>query len=357
MADTFRCSDAARERMDPMLGTAPPQRRLLLVEQDSGWGSDALASLDVPDDLREEIRASTAGSGTRVMLIRRPGRQRSSVCLMRAWCVVDPFAPAGHRITWGTWSYPTELLAGVERAEELASWARAAGHAAPGQEHDTGPQARALPADTRQPRTGTPPGDDELLLLVCTNGRKDVCCAVRGRPVALSLAQRFPEETWECTHTGGDRFAANVVVLPDGAIYGGLDTDSALETVAAHRQGRPGEVRQHLRGLIGYPRPVQAALLGTQLELGLPWGQTRLGPLVEATARLPESQVEEQGEQLAAAGAEVARWRIDVDVADGRQMVADVTEHLRPAAALTCKAVGRPAHSRVPLFKGVALRA
>lgn len=319
-----------------MLGTAPPQRRLLLVEQDSGWGSDALASLDVAEDLREEIRGRAAASGTRVMLIRRPGRQRSSVCLMRAWCVVDPSAPAGHRVTWGTWAYPTELFAGVERAEELASWAGA--------------------ADDPQPRTGTAPGDDEPLLLVCTNGRKDVCCAVRGRPVALSLAERFPEETWECTHTGGDRFAANVVILPDGAIYGGLDTDSALETVQSHREGRPGEARQHLRGLIGYPRPVQAAILGTQLELGLAWGQTRLGPVVEATARLPESQVEEQAEQLAADGAEVARWRIDVDVADGRQMVAEVTEHLRPAAALTCKAVGRPAHSRVPVFAGVAPR-
>lgn len=336
-----------------MLGTAPPQRRLLLVEQDGGWGSDALASLDIPDDLREEVGARTAGSGTRVMLIRRPGRQQSSVCFMRSWCVVDPFAPEGHRVTWGTWSYPAELFAGVERAEELASWAEAGGPAdGAGREGDSPPEG-----DAGHAGSGTPPGDDEPLLLVCTNGRKDVCCAVRGRPVALALAERFPEQTWECTHTGGDRFAANVVVLPDGVIYGGLDTGSALEAVDAHREGRPGDVRQHLRGLLGYPRHVQVALLGTQLELGLPWGQTRLGPAVEATARLPEEQVQQQGEQLAAQGTEVARWRIDVDLADGRQMVADVSEHLRPAAALTCKAVDRPAHSRVPVLESVTPRA
>lgn len=320
-----------------MLGTAPPQRRLLLVEQDGGWGSDALASLAVPDDVRAEIGDRTGRVATRVMLIRRPGRQSSSVCQLRSWCVVDPAAPEGHRVTWGAWSYPTELFAAVERAEELESWER------------TG--------DGGQPQTETPAGADEPLLLVCTNGRKDVCCAVRGRPVALGLAARFPEQTWECTHTGGDRFAANVLLLPDGAIYGGLDTDSALEAVQAHRDGRPGAVQQHLRGLIGHPRPVQAALVGALLELGLAWGQVRPGPVVGTTARLSEEEVQAREQELAADGTEVARWRIDVDVIDGPRVVAEVSEHLRPATALTCKAVERPTHSRVPVFEGLTPRA
>ena len=53
----------------------------------------------------------------------------------------------------------------------------------------------------------------------------------------------------------------------------------------------------------------------------------------------------------------VARWQIDVDVFDGRRVVAEVSEHLRPAAALTCKAVERPTHSRVPVFEGLTVRA
>lgn len=345
MADSFRCSDAARERRDPLLGTAPPQRRLLLVEQDGGWGSDALASLAVPDDLREQIRGRTDRVATRVMLIRRPGRQSSSVCSLRSWCVVDTEGREGHRVTWGTWSYPTDLLTAVERAEELAAWERE-GSAAPSGRDD----------GTRR-RTHSPPGDDEPLLLVCTNGRKDLCCAVRGRPVALALAQRWPEQTWECTHTGGDRFAANVLLLPDGAIYGGLDPDSALTAVEAHRGGRPGAVQQHLRGRMGFPRPVQAALVGTLLELGLCWGQVRPGPVARTTARLSEEEVASRGEQLAADGTKVARWRIDVDLADGERVVARVSEHLRPATALTCKALDRPTHSRVPVFEGLVGRA
>jgi hypothetical protein len=351
MAESFRCSDAARERKDPLLGTAPPQRRLLLVEQDGSWGANALASLSVPDDVREEIRTRAEAVGARFMLIRRPGRQSSSVCFLRSWCVVDPFAPEGHRVTWGTWSYPTELLAAVERAEELESWARPASTAQAADQAQSQAPAQDVTA------TRTPPGDDEPLLLVCTNGRKDVCCAVRGRPVALALAERWPEQTWECTHTGGDRFAANVVLLPEGAFYGGLDADFAVETVSAHREGRLDAVRQHMRGVIGHPRPVQSALLGTLQELGLPWGQVRLGPTVVGTPRFSEEQVRARGPELAADGTEVARWRIDVDTVDGRRMVAEVSEHLRPAEALTCKALDSPSHSRVPVFEGFTTRA
>lgn len=330
MSDLFRCSDAARERDDPLLGTAPPQGRLLLIEQDGGWGPNALASLAVPDDVRGQIRERTDAMGTRVMLIRRPGRQTSTVCDLRAWCVVDLSAPAGHRMTWGTWSYPTDLLAAVDRAEELHRGATGA---------------------------GTPPGDDEMMLLVCTNGRKDLCCAVRGRPVATALEGRWPEQTWECTHTGGDRFAANVVVLPEGATYGGLDVDSAVETVLAHQQGNAGALgRRHLRGLIGHPRPVQAALVGALLELDLSWGQVRVGAGTTQTALVPEDEVTARSGELSAAGTPVARWHIDLDVTDGRELVAQVTEHLRPAAALTCKAVDSPAHSRVPVVESLAPR-
>src|SRR5699024_2205961 len=67
-------------------------------------------------------------------------------------------------------------------------------------------------------------------------------------------------------------------------------------------------------------------------------------------------EVQSRGEELAAAGTDVARWQVHVDVADGRQLLAEVTEHLRPATALTCKAVERPTHSRVPVVEGLTPR-
>ena len=76
-------------------------------------------------------------------------------------------------------------------------------------------------------------------MLVCTHGVHDTCCAIRGRPVAAALAAEWPGQVWECSHVGGDRFAPNVVVLPDGFYYGNLDPESAVR----HRTAAPGRRR------------------------------------------------------------------------------------------------------------------
>lgn len=314
-----RCSDAARERQDPMLGTAPPQRRFLLVEQEGGWAYEGFPALSLPEDIRAEVIERAEAAGGRIMLIRRPGRHSSSVCLTRAWCVVDPSAPEGRRVTWGTWAYPVELLAAVERVEQLH--AAAEGH--PGGADGTTDAPAAAP--------GATPVDEERLILVCTHGRKDVCCALRGRPVALDLARRWPEQVWECTHTGGDRFAANVVLLPDGATYGGLDTPTATAVVQAHVDGRPDLA--HLRGATGHPRPVQAAVVAVHDQLGpLPWGSVEV---------LGSTPVEPSGEDVEA-------HRVTLLLPDGRRARVDVGEHRRPVAQLTCRATA-PKVSQVPV--------
>jgi hypothetical protein len=74
----------------------------------------------------------------------------------------------------------------------------------------------------------------EPLYLVCTNGRHDPCCAEYGRPVARPSTELVGERVWECSHVGGDRFAGNLVCLPDGVFYGHLDPATALRAVAAH---------------------------------------------------------------------------------------------------------------------------
>jgi len=313
-----RCSDAARERHDPMLGTAPPQRRFLLVEQEGGWAFDGFPSLALPEDVKADVMARAEAAGARIMLIRRPGRHSSAVCLSRAWCVVDPGAPTGQRVTWGTWAYPAELLGAVDRAEELHAAEETAGPGA-------GEVARAGPdADAVVP-------DEGRLILVCTHGRKDVCCALRGRPVALDLARRWPEQVWECTHTGGDRFAANVVLLPDGATYGGLDTPTAAGVVQAHLDGRPDTT--HLRGATGHPRAVQAALVAVHEQLGpFLWGSVAV----------------EDSTSIDPAGQDVAAHRVTLRLPDGRRAQVDVGEHLRSAARLTCRATA-PKQSQVPV--------
>lgn len=78
----------------------------------------------------------------------------------------------------------------------------------------------------------------ESVLLVCANARRDICCAVRGRPIALELAALRPGRVWECTHLGGHRFAPTGIVLPLGQTLGRLTPQVALAALDAASSGR-----------------------------------------------------------------------------------------------------------------------
>ncbi|WP_151524539.1 sucrase ferredoxin [Serinicoccus kebangsaanensis] len=313
MTDTFRCSDAARERGDPMLGTAPPQPRLLLVQTPRPWSPNALLAL--PAEVRDEISSRAEAAQARVLLIRRPGArpvQTPPWC----WYAVDPLGPPGGRVMRGTWNTGQDLVQAAVRLQAMV------------RDHHGGSAADE-------------PSDEELVL-VCTHGRKDVCCAVRGRPVAAALSREWPAATWECSHTGGDRFAANVIVLPDGACYGGLDADTAVRTVLRHRQGRPDGTL--LRGRIGDHRLVQCAVVDALTRWQLAWGAVR--PL-DLRLHLP---LDGDEEPLGHDGI-VGRWQVDVEVEGHRRWRAVGVERLAPARRLTCDAP-RAGSVRVPEVTG-----
>ena len=92
-----------------------------------------------------------------------------------------------------------------------------------------------------------------------------MCCAIEGRPVAAALHRLAPGRVWECSHVGGDRFAANVLVLPTGQLYGRVSDAAGLALACEDGRVLP----ELLRGRIGLPPPVQAALVHAQRELGL----------------------------------------------------------------------------------------
>lgn len=223
-----RCATAARHRGDPLVGSAAPATRWLLVEHPGGWAPAALRSAGMPPALAGRLDRAAHETGGRVLLVRRPRRRGTPATSAgaRRWVVVDAEGEA-----WGRWRVPEDLdtalatFLGEHRGGEAATDAR---------------------------RSAEHP-----LLLVCTHGRHDVCCAVRGRPVAHALADRWPDQTWECTHIGGDRFAANLLVVPDGTVYGNLDAVTAPQVVARHLSGVVDLA--HLRGFSGSPPVVQVA--------------------------------------------------------------------------------------------------
>ncbi len=215
----FRCADAARARRDPLAGSAPQTRRWLLLEHPGPWRIDAIEGAGI-DPAVLSMLLGKAGSSTRILLVRRPGRidKRGS----RRWLL----AGLDSGIVTGPWRDDSDL---VGAADAL-----------------TGASPTAI-------------GRETPVILVCTHGVHDVCCALRGRPVASALAARWPELVWECSHIGGDRFAPNVVLLPDGYYYGNLDPDSAVATVEAHLAGTVPT--DQLRGMARYLPPVQAAAI------------------------------------------------------------------------------------------------
>jgi hypothetical protein len=222
----FRCSDAARVRADPLAGSAPPARRWLLLEHPGPWRIDAIGGAGIDPDVLSTL-VDKIGSATRILLIRRPGRIDRRAA--RRWILASLDAST----TTGWWREDHDLL---EAADALTT-------------------ASHRFVETSQP-----------LILVCTHGVHDVCCAVRGRPVALELAAQWPDLVWECTHIGGDRFAPNVVVLPDGFYYGNLDPASAVGAVKAHLAGTV--LTERLRGLAGLLPPVQAAAIAAYERYG-----------------------------------------------------------------------------------------
>lgn len=104
------------------------------------------------------------------------------------------------------------------------------------------------------------------MVAVCAHGKHDQCCAVRGRAATAAIAAKYPKFTWECSHLGGDRFAATMLVLPEGLCYGRVDSTDAAELVRRYLDGRVDN--RFLRGRTSLPHAVQAAQYFAREESG-----------------------------------------------------------------------------------------
>ena len=106
------------------------------------------------------------------------------------------------------------------------------------------------------------------LFLVCTHGKHDRCCAKYGRPLYDAVREQVDEGwAWQSSHVGGDRFAGNLVALPDGVYYGRVRPSEAWPVIEASLAGRV-----HLpcyRGRSCHDFAAQAAELGVRQETGL----------------------------------------------------------------------------------------
>lgn len=290
----FFCSDAARARNDAFVGTAPYGSAWVLIEYRGSWPADGFEGLALDPETKALVRSAARASRARVLLIRRHGRRRPEGS--GRWAVLRHDGSGALHQQWGSWHRDQDL-------------------------------AQIVTALDSPGRPGRPP-----VVLVCAHGMHDACCAVRGRPVSGVLGARWPDLVWECTHVGGDRFAANVVVVPDGVYYGNLDARSAVTVVEDHLADR---IRaDHLRGYTTLYPPQQAAVAAV---LG------RFGPAGRHDYAVTATVTDETGWRVRVSGRAPHARVLDVGVAARRT----------PPHQLTCRG---PADSSALVYDVTSIR-
>jgi hypothetical protein len=106
------------------------------------------------------------------------------------------------------------------------------------------------------------------LFLVCTHGKHDRCCARFGRPLYEAVREQVEDTwVWQSSHIGGDRFAGNLVALPDGVYYGRVDPGEAWAVVEAALDRRVHLPSYRGRSCDGFV--AQAAELAVRERVGL----------------------------------------------------------------------------------------
>ncbi|MFE7796172.1 sucrase ferredoxin [Nocardia sp. NPDC057440] len=265
------CSAAAADI--PLPGTATRVTGWLCVEQPGAWGRDVIGDEVLGPEITAELAARTKAAQVRPTLIRRPGRSEFT----------------GVRTVFIASSRPE------------GSWC---------ERFEITDLKQLLDLDLHQ-LNGPPPGIgvpvDDPLVLVCAHGKRDQCCALLGRPIAASLAAEYPGRVWECSHTGGHRFAPAVVLLPSGLTYGRLDAAGARQAVEAATRGAVSMTG--LRGRSCYKPIEQVAELAVREQISAATDALTVRLEPTATARAPMGASVEAapvGDSVESASASVA---------------------------------------------------
>jgi hypothetical protein len=234
--DTTRplCSEEALARGEPLAASASRVEHWLLVEYGGYWPYEPLDAAVFAGTLREHLADQLSRlPRSKLLLIKRPGHARRERV----------------RVVYGV----------TRERERRLHTLELDGHA----------DLLDLDVASALARDAPHPGDpvDHPLLLVCTHGTRDRCCARYGQALCRAAQEAAPDWAWQCTHVGGDRFAGNLVVLPEGLYYGRVSEDAFGPVLGDYRAGRIA--LEWYRGASCYPMRVQAAELAVRRATGL----------------------------------------------------------------------------------------
>lgn len=225
------CSDAARLRGDDNTATTARTDVWFVVELPGTWGRSPLADAALSPAVREVLQGALAAVPlSRLLFIRRR---------------IEPPAPNCRVYIARSSPNPSLMTFDLPSIDNLPTL--------PLIEAALHPSSFAL--------------HPSALVLVCTHGQRDSCCGRRGYPLYDALTKREELDVWQCSHVGGDRFAANAVVLPWGLYYGPVeprDAEALSEAILRDEIFLPA-----YRGRSPLPRVGQAAETFVRREMGI----------------------------------------------------------------------------------------
>jgi hypothetical protein len=315
------CTQAAAELAEPLAATAATAMTWLLIEQPGPWGAKALKSSHLDPALGRELERLAEGTGVRLGLIRRPGRHADSHRPRHHHVIAAHTAPGNPWVRTAELTEPAELT-------ELDFPALGAGR----------------PAGFGTRHNGPP------IAFVCTNGTRDRCCALHGRPLAAELAGDGGFDVWETTHLGGHRFAPTMLILPHGYSYGRLDAAVAKDALTAAHSGRV--TLDGCRGRSTWARPGQAAELAVRTLLG----EDRAAALAVCRIDPVEPNADPVGFPVPVPASDArTAWTVRVEHTDGRAWRVLVAQRAAtPPRPESCgAALGTPARMDVETVEQV----
>lgn len=217
--DTHTSSEVSRALNEPLYGTIKPSSYWFLLEYNGIYTNEAWRDARIPDAVKDKLDNYP---NSHSLLIRQPG-QLLAHDRQVSFFAINSVAEKPAIYLMELESYDAILDIDLEALLE----------------------GKIIEAENNP------------LYVICTNGKRDQCCAQYGTVFYDALAKISTSQVWQSSHIGGHRLSATMYCFPHAICYGYLSEKDAPEIVQTYSQERL--ILRKFRGHAIWDKPIQAA--------------------------------------------------------------------------------------------------
>ena len=251
MHPSIICSHSSLKVNEPLPGTAPRGDVWMLLEYGGIWGEKAFKESKLPQPVKSHLQNLLEQIPNSKLLLIRQHVARKVTTQGGGLSVSHNRQEIRFYLVLATEQEPLLYAFSLHNYEDLLDL--------------------DIPGAVARRGTHSANMSDQVLTLICTNGRRDWCCARYGPNIYQELVQATqgcasPPAIWQSSHLGGHRFAPNVACFPQGIFYGRVEKGEVEIFLQHIRLGQVYATRA--RGRACYPAPIQAAEIYLHQRLG-----------------------------------------------------------------------------------------